>query len=62
MPEMIIGEENIEPGINLIFEGAIKDDVAPAYKFGKESSSDIHIEVLATWNNNAPRGLYLIHI
>ena len=56
MPEMIIVEENIEPGINLIFEGAIKDDVAPAYKFGKESSSDIHIEVLATWNNNAPRG------
>ncbi|MED5437415.1 MAG: hypothetical protein VX806_04775 [Pseudomonadota bacterium] len=28
--EMIIGEEKIEPGINIIFEGAIKDDIAPS--------------------------------
>ena len=44
LPEMVIGEETISPGINLIFEGAIKDDVSPAYKFGKESTSDIHLE------------------
>ena len=56
LPEMVIGEETISPGINLIFEGAIKDDVSPAYKFGKESTSDIHLEVLSTWNENAPRG------
>ena len=56
LPEMVIGEETVSPGINLIFEGAIKDDVSPAYKFGKESTSDIHLEVLSTWNENAPRG------
>ena len=56
LPEMVIGEENISPGINLIFEGAIKDDVSPAYKFGKESVSDIHLEVLSTWNESAPMG------
>ena len=27
--EMIIGEENISPGINLIFEGAPKDTIHP---------------------------------
>ena len=36
LPEMIIGKEAIAPGINLIFEGAIKDDVSPAEKFGYE--------------------------
>jgi len=56
LPEMVIGEENINPGIDLIFEGAIKDDVSPSYKFGKEATSDIHLEVLSTWNENAPRG------
>ena len=56
MPEMVIGEENIKPGINLVFEAAIKDDVSPSYKFGRESASDIHIEVLSTWNEGAPRG------
>ena len=29
LPEMIIGEESISPGIDLVFEGAIKDDVFP---------------------------------
>lgn len=56
LPEMVIGEKNIEPGVSLIFEGAIKDDVAPSNIFGLESDSDIHIEVVATWNDNAPRG------
>ena len=56
LPEMVIGEETIHPGIDLIFEAAIKDDVSPDYKFGKESASDIHIEVLSTWNKSAPRG------
>lgn len=56
LPEMVIGEKDIEPGVSLIFEGAIKDDVAPSNIFGPESDSDIHIEVVATWNDNAPRG------
>ena len=29
IPEMILGEETIENGINLVFEVAIKDDVSP---------------------------------
>jgi hypothetical protein len=53
---MVIGEKNIEPGVSLIFEGAIKDNVAPSNIFGAESDSDIHIEVVATWNDDAPRG------
>ena len=56
LPEMVIGEESIPPGINLIFEGAIKDDVSPAEKFGYEKDSDVHIEVLANWNQEAPSG------
>ena len=56
LPEMIIGEESISPGIDLVFEGAIKDDVFPSSKFGSEKDSDIHIEVLANWNSNAPNG------
>ena len=56
LPEMVIGEKDIEPGISLIFEGAIKDDVAPSTIFGLEADSDIHIEVVATWNENGPRG------
>ena len=56
IPEMIIGEESISPGIDLVFEGAIKDDVFPSSKFGSEKDSDIHIEVLANWNSNAPNG------
>ena len=54
--ELIIGEERIEPGLIFIFEGAIKDDVQPSQTFGLESESDIHIEVIATWNELAPRG------
>lgn len=56
LPEMIIGEVNTKPGISLTFEGAIKDDVQPSQVFGLESESDIHIEVVATWNESAPRG------
>ena len=56
IPEMILGEETIPPGINLVFEGAIKDDVFPSSQFGTEEDSDIHLEVLANWNDKAPRG------
>ena len=56
LPEMVIGKKKAEPGISLTFEGAIKDDVQPSQTFGLESESDIHIEVIATWNELAPRG------
>ena len=28
-PELVIGEERVEPGIVFIFEGAIKDEIHP---------------------------------
>ena len=56
LPEMVIAEEKIPAGINFVFEGAIKDNVYPGYEFGLEEESDIHIEVLANWNENAPSG------
>ena len=56
LPEMIIGEATIEPGIHLIFECGIKDDIAPNNVFLSESETDVHIEVLANWSENAPKG------
>ena len=56
LPEMVIGQESVKPGINFVFEGAIKDDVTPSRNFGSEKNSDIHLEVLANWNEDAPRG------
>ena len=56
LPEMILGNEKIRPGINLVFEGAIKDDVFPSSVFGSEEDSDIHLEVLANWSEDAPSG------
>ena len=29
MPEMVIGEAEMAPGIDLIFEGGIKDEITP---------------------------------
>ena len=56
LPEMVIAEEQIPAGISFVFEGAIKDTVYPVTDFGEEHKSDIHIEVLANWNENAPTG------
>ena len=54
--EMIIGEEKIDPGIELVFEGAIKDNIYPKEFYLSEQNSDIHIEALATWTNDGPVG------
>jgi len=54
--ELIIGEEKISPGINIIFEGAIKDSVEPKEFYLKENDSDIHIEALVTWSSDGPIG------
>ena len=45
LPEMVIGQERIDPGINLIFEGAIKDDVFPSSNFVPKENSDVHLKV-----------------
>lgn len=47
--EMVIGEEIVEPGIQMVFEGAPKDDVTPYDQNLAEDKTDIHLEVLATW-------------
>ena len=54
LPEMVIGEATINPGIHLTFEGAIKDDVAPLGVFLAENETDVHIEMLAHWSEDAP--------
>ena len=46
LPEMIISKEEISPGITLVFEAAIKDDVYPSAKFGSEKASDIHLSLI----------------
>ena len=56
LPEMVIGEANIDPGIHLIFECGIKDDIAPNTVFLAENKTDVHIEMLANWSENAPKG------
>lgn len=50
--EMIIGEETIAPGIQLVFEGAPKDDVTPYEQNLAEDKTDIHLEVLSTWSTD----------
>ena len=56
LPEMIIGESTMEPGINLIFEGGIKDEVQPGKFYLDENNTDVHLEVLANWSDNAQSG------
>ena len=59
LPEMIIGETTIDPGIHLIFECGIKDNIAPNTVFLTENNTDVHIEMLANWSQNAPKGIAL---
>ena len=55
--ELIIGEERIEPGIVLIFEGAIKDEVFPKNNNLNINETNIHIEARVNWDTtNTPFG------
>ena len=55
--ELIIGEERIEPGIIIIFEGAIKDEVFPKSNNIEQNNTDIHIEARVNWDKtNVPKG------
>ena len=56
LPEMVIGESSMDPGIILIFEGGIKDDIQPVKYYLEEKSTDVHLEVLANWSETAPSG------
>ena len=55
--ELIIGEERIEPGIVVIFEGAIKDMIMPSSSNLNENLTDVHIEARVNWDiDNIPNG------
>ena len=54
--EMIIGTGSIEPGVDLIFEGGVKDEIMPEEYYLSENETDVHIEVLANWSIDAPKG------
>jgi len=56
--ELILGKERIPPGIDLIFEGAVKDDVTPAGQHLPIDKTHVHLEVLANWaeDGSAPAG------
>ena len=55
--ELVIGEERLEPGIVLIFEGAIKDMVAPESNNLSVDQTNVHIEARVNWDStNIPNG------
>ena len=57
LPEMVIGKESVEPGIDLVFEGAIKDHVMPMGLHLAENETNIHIEARVNWDTeNIPDG------
>ena len=55
--EMVIGEELIAPGINLIFEGAVKDHIAPDMQHLPIDETDVHLEARVNWaEKDIPEG------
>ena len=56
-PELVIGEERVEPGIIFIFEGAVKDHIMPGSMHLSELETHVHIEARVNWDlNNIPVG------
>ena len=65
--ELIIGEERIEPGIIVIFEGANKDMIMPSSSNLNENLTDVHIEARVNWGidnipNGAPKGGFVPYL
>ena len=65
--ELIIGSEYIEPGIEIIFEGAIKDVIIPINTNLNQDQTNIHIEARVNWGNKdipkgAPKGGYIPYL
>ena len=48
--ELVIGEERIEPGIVLIFEGAVRDHIWPTVGHLPEDLTHVHIEARVNWD------------
>jgi len=59
--ERVLGEEIIEPGIQLTFEAAPQDDVTPYDQNLSEKATDVHLEVLVGWSEDpdvdVPKGV-----
>ena len=53
--ELILGREGVEPGIQMVFEGAIKDVVYPKDQHLEEDKTDVHLEALITWTTQTDR-------
>ena len=51
--ERVLGEEVLEPGIQLTFEAAPQDDVTPYDQNLSEEATDVHLEVLVGWAEDA---------
>ena len=51
--EQVFGEEVVEPGVKFTFIAAPKDAVQPTAKHLAENQTDIHLEVLAGWTEEA---------
>lgn len=51
--EQVFGEEIVEPGVKFTFIAAPKDAVQPTAKHLAENETDIHLEVLAGWTEDA---------
>ena len=56
-PELVIGEERVNPGVVFIFEGAVKDHVMPMGMHLPEDQTHVHIEARVNWDEiNIPDG------
>ena len=56
-PELVIGEQRVEPGIVFIFEGAIKDHIMPMGMHLNEDQTHVHIEARVNCDEeNIPEG------
>jgi len=56
--ELVIGEELVAPGIQIIFEGAVKDSITPAGYHLPEDRTHVHIEARVNWadDDSIPEG------
>ena len=65
--ELIIGSEYIEPGIEIIFEGAIKDVIIPVNTNLNQDQTNVHIEARVNWGEKdipkgAPKGGFIPYL
>ncbi len=55
--ELVIGEETIWPGITFVFEGAVRDHIAPMAQNLAEDQTHVHIEARVNWaESGIPEG------